>query len=339
MTDVSLDLRRQIASSVSPAAREKLDWLGALISAAPPSEPPQTLEAFDAAAAQAEVVAQFLTGPALAVLNPSIVENRLGGTSVLEVTPQGYVPDGSALVYVHGGGFVRNSARSTLLMAALIASSSGRKVISIDYTLSPRGTCVSIIEEVIAVWAALLETTEGSAMGLIGDSAGGCIIAAATHVMRDRAIAMPAALILLSPGTDMTGGGDTNLTLAAVDYLDADELTNGAKAYADGLPLDDPRVSPLFGDFSLGYPPVLLQAGTRELLLSDSVRLHRALRSAGVEAQLDIYDGMPHVFQSLLADTPEGFAAWREMTAFWERHIRPSSGPGNDVCVSSTAAG
>lgn len=324
MTDPSPDLRRRIAPSVSPAAREKLDWLGGLMSAAPPPNPPQTLDEFDAAAAQAEVIAQFLTSGALAAMNPVVLEGRLGGIPVLEITPRGDVHDGTVLVYVHGGGFVQNSARSSLLMAALIAAKSGRKVVSIDYTLAPRGNCESILEEVIAVWSALLETRAGAAMGLIGDSAGGCIAASVTHLLRDRSIAMPAALILLSPAADLTLGGDTNLTLTAVDYLDPAGLANGVKAYAGGLALDDPRVSPLFGDFGRGFPPTLLQAGTRELLLSDSVRLHRALRSADVEAQLDVYDGMPHVFQSLLADTPEGVAAWREMTLFWARHIRPA---------------
>ncbi|MFN4064978.1 MAG: alpha/beta hydrolase fold domain-containing protein, partial [Parazoarcus communis] len=143
-------------------------------------------------------------------------------------------------------GWSAEGAQATPKMAALIAASSGRKVVSIDYTLAPRGNCESILEEVIAVWSALLETRAGAAMGLIGDSAGGCIAASATHLLRDRSIAMPAALILLSPAADLTLGGDTNLTLTAVDYLDQAGLANGVKAYAGGLALDDPRVSPLF---------------------------------------------------------------------------------------------
>ena len=321
MTNTALDLRRLAAPSVSRAAREKLEWLAALISAAPPSKPPETLQEFDAAAATAELVANYLSDPALSALSPTIVETRLGGVPVLDVTPPSYVDDGSLVVYVHGGGFVRNSARSSLLMSALIASTTGRKVVSVDYTLAPRGTCVTIVQEVIDVWSALLETHDAKAMGLMGDSAGGTIAASVTHALRNRSLAVPAALVLLSPATDLTGAGDTHTTLAAVDYLNKDASASALRAYAGGLPFEDARLSPLFGEFARGYPPVLLQVGTREILLSDSVRLHRALRAHGVESQLDVYEGMPHVFQSLLADTPEGVAAWSEMRAFWARHL------------------
>jgi monoterpene epsilon-lactone hydrolase len=321
MTDALIDLRRYIAPSVSAAARTKLEWLTGLVMSAPPSKPPQSLEEFDAAAAHAEVIAEYLSRAAVAALSPTVVEARIGGVPVLEVTPKDYADDGTVVVYVHGGGFVRNSAKSSLLMAALTASTSGRKVVSIDYTLAPRGTCLTIVEEVVTVWSALLETHDAASVGLMGDSAGGCIAASATHLLRDRGIAMPAALILLSPSVDLTGGGDTHVTLAPVDYLDRDASASALRAYVGGLAFDDPRVSPLFGDFRKGYPPALIQAGTREILLSDSVRLHRALRAAGIEALLDVYEGMPHVFQSLLAEAPEGVAAWSEMTGFWTKHL------------------
>jgi acetyl esterase/lipase len=156
---------------------------------------------------------------------------------------------------------------------------------------------------------------------MMGDSAGGCIAAAATLALRDRGLPVPAALVLLSPCTDLAGGGDTNVTLEPVDYLDRATGAANRDAYAGGADLADPLVSPIHGDFTKGYPPVLLQAGTRELLLSDSVRLHRVLRAAGRASRLEIFEGMPHVFQSLFADTPEGQAAWADMTDFWAEYL------------------
>jgi monoterpene epsilon-lactone hydrolase len=129
--------------------------------------------------------------------------------------------------------------------------------------------------------------------------------------------------VLLSPVTDLASEGDTNVTLASVDYLDPRMLRLAYRAYASDGRLDHPFVSPVHGDFTRGFPPVLFQVGTRELLLSDSVRLHRAVRAAGQASRLELYEGMPHVFQSLLADAPEGKAAWAEIAAFWAEHLSP----------------
>jgi monoterpene epsilon-lactone hydrolase len=159
------------------------------------------------------------------------------------------------------------------------------------------------------------------APGLFGDSAGGCIAAAATLLLRERGMAMPAALALLSPVVDLAGGGDTNATLTAVDFLDRQTLTPGLRAYATEGEWANPLVSPIHGDFGAGYPPTLIQVGTREILLSDSVRMHRALRVAGQSSRLEVYEGMPHVFQRFLADTPEGKAAWSEIAGFWAAHL------------------
>jgi monoterpene epsilon-lactone hydrolase len=319
----SLDPRGRIAPSVSVEARAKLLALRDLVSGWAGRKPPETLAEFDEAVARGAAGAEMLGRATLNALQPDVTELNLGGTPTLEVRPQGYRDDGTALVYVHGGGFVQGSARSSLMTAALIASTSGRRVVSIDYQLSPRGTWATILEEVASAWRALLETgSRASGFGMIGDSAGGCIIAAAALLLRDRGVAMPGALVLLSPATDLAGEGDTNLTLASVDYLDRETMAVARRTYAAGADLKDPLVSPVHGDFSRGYPPVLTQVGTRELLLSDSVRLHRNLRASGQASRLEVYEGMPHVFQPLLADTPEGRHAWTEIAAFWSEHLK-----------------
>lgn len=315
--------RFPIAASVSPEAHAKLEGIRAFLLNISVPPPPRTLEEFDAAAARAALFGEQLSRPAIDALGTVATERTLGGVPTLDIAPKGHVDDGSVLVYVHGGGFTTGSARANLLVAALAADTTGRRVVSIDYTISPRGTWDTILDQVVAVWSALLDTgTDSAKMGLFGDSAGGCIVAAAALLLRDRGIAPPAALILLSPVVDMHGEGDTTVTLAPIDYLDSSTRELGRRAYAPGADLTNPLVSPLFGDFTKGYPPVLLQVGTRELLLSDSVRLHRKLRDAGQSSRLEVYEGMPHVFQSLLADAPEGRAAWTEMAEFWSGKLR-----------------
>ena len=315
--------RFPVAASVSPEARAKLEGIRAFLATLPPPPVPQSLADFDAAAARAEMFAGQLTKAAVDALAPKVTERVLGGVPTLDIVPCCHVEDGSILVYIHGGGFVSGSARANLLTGALAAATSGRRVVSVDYTIAPRGTWNTILDQVAAVWSALIdEGVDPARMGLFGDSAGACIAAAAALLFRISAIAPPAAIILLSPVVDLYGEGDTTVTLAPIDYLDASTRELARQAYAPGADLTDPLISPLFGDFTAGYPPVLIQVGTRELLLSDSVRFHRALRAAGQASRLEVYEGMPHVFQPLLADAPEGQAAWKEMADFWADHLQ-----------------
>ncbi len=323
MSSHKFDQRFYIAPSVSNEARAKLETARAMFSAVPVAALPQTLEDFDAAVERGALFAEQLSRSALDVLAPVVTERTLGGVAALDVRSRDYSDDGTALLYIHGGGFVQGSARANRLTAALAASTSGRRVISIDYTLAPRGTWKTILDQVASAWGALEQERPARALGLIGDSAGGCIAAAASLLLRERGSSMPAALVLLSPVTDLASEGDSNVTLAPVDYLDPRMLRLAYRAYASDGQLDHPFVSPVHGDFTRGFPPVLFQLGTRELLLSDSVRLHRAVRAAGQASRLELYEGMPHVFQSLLADAPEGKAAWAEIAAFWAEHLSP----------------
>ena len=314
------DPRTQIAPSVSPAAAAILRPIVTALAAMPRREPARTVEDFDAANARGAAFAEQIGAGAIAALAPNLHEWTANGTPVLTVTPRAPRNEATPLVYVHGGGFVSGSARANLLTAAVAADTSGRVVHSIDYRLAPRADWRTILEQVTAAWAAIADGA-AEAPGLFGDSAGGCIAAAATLLLRDRKAVMPGALMLMSPVTDLAGAGDTNGTLAHVDYLERRLLEPALHAYAPEDDWTNPLVSPLHADFGPGFPPVLIQVGTRELLLSDAVRLHRALRAAGRSSRLEVYDGMPHVFQPLLARTPEGEQAWAEIAAFWSEHL------------------
>lgn len=317
---MTYDPRQFVAPSVSQEASSILLMVGAVLKAMPSLPIPSSQEDFDAAALRAEAWAEPMITAPLAKLKPKTSRWVANGVPILTVTPKGFKPGGAALVYIHGGGFVSGSAHSSRLTAALAASTAGRIVHSIDYTLSPRADHRMILEEVAMAWAGIVAREE-QLPGLLGDSAGGCIAASATLAIRDNGQPMPKALALLSPVVDLAGGGDTNRTLAAVDYLERDRLEIGLRGYADPTDWGSPLASPIHGDFSAGFPPTLIQVGTRELLLSDSVRLHRALRAAGRSSRLELFEGMPHVFQPLLAETPEGVAAWADMASFWQEHL------------------
>lgn len=316
---MSDDPHQFIAPSVSPEAAAILRMVANALAALPPRPIPTTQAAFDIAAADAERWAEAMIATPFAWLDPAVAEWDAGGVRILTVTPKTVARGAAALVYIHGGGFVSGSARSSRLTAALAAAHSGRVVHSIDYTLAPRADHRRILDQVTGSWNAIV-AREGAIPGLFGDSAGGCIAAAATLLLRDRGDALPGALALLSPVVDLAGGGDTNRTLAAVDYLDRDRLDPGLRGYAPPSEWGSPLASPIHGDFT-DFPPTLLQVGTRELLLSDSVRFHRALRAAGRSSRLEVFEGMPHMFQPLLAETPEGIAAWSDMAAFWREHL------------------
>ena len=139
---------------------------------------------------------------------------------------------------------------------------------------------------------------------MFGDSAGGGLVAGSVLKMRDEGVGIPAAIVLWSPWTDVTGEGDTYVTLKDDDLFISEDLMleNMAGAYANIADQKSPYVSPIYGNFSNGFSPALIQVGTKEILLSDSVRLYQALDQADIPVKLDVYEGMPHVFQSTLAE-------------------------------------
>src|SRR5882762_10192920 len=249
---------------------------------------------------------------------PTITEYMLGGIPVLDVRPKGWRENGKVVVYTHGGAHVMYSAESTLGRAVIFASDTGHRVISVDYTLAPEAKFNQITEQIVTVYQALLKDDHRFEDILsYGDSFGGGLAASVILKMRDQRLGMPAAAVLVSPWVDVTRTGDTEFTLqhAEPNYLYDQHSKNAAGAYADPKDQKHPYVSPVYGDYSKGFPPTLIQGGTRELFLSHFVRQYRAIDGAGGTAVLDLYDGMPHVFQMRrqLADAPETEAAMKKM--------------------------
>jgi epsilon-lactone hydrolase len=241
----------------------------------------------------------------------------LGGVPVVDVRPLGWKDDGKILLYTHGGGYVTGGPDSSL--NAWVADETGLRIISIGYTLAPESKWDRTTDQVIAVFQALKkEGYKPKDMAIFGDSAGGGLAAGSVLKMRDKGLGMPSAVVLWSPWADITETGDTYVTLKNADpILDYPmQLKGAADAYADPKDQKNPYVSPVYGDYSKGFPPTLVQGGTKEIFLSDFVRQYRAIDNAGGTAVLDIYEGMPHVFQAFIFDSPESQQAMTKMKKF-----------------------
>jgi len=205
--------------------------------------------------------------------------------------------DDRLLVFVHGGGYSLGSATTHRPLAARLARALELPALLPDYRLAPEHPCPAALDDLLAVWRALPSAVQAQAV-LAGDSAGGGLALALSMILRDAGEPLPAALILLSPWTDLTISGesvdrfaerDALLTRAGLEFM--------AARYAGDLAADDFRVSPLFGRFE-GLPPTLIQVGGNEALLDDARRAAQSAERAGVNVTLQIWDGQGHVFQA-----------------------------------------
>ena len=249
----------------------------------------------------------------------TVEQGELGGIPVLDVRPKGWKDNGKAIVYTHGGAHVMYSAASMLGRAVIAAHTTGLRVISVDYTLAPHVKYNPMSDQVVASIHALVKQGQRLAdTAIYGDSSGGGLAAAVVLKMRDRGLGMPAAAVLASAWLDVTPSGDTETTLRDADPNQLYEKHSkfAAAAFADPKDQKDPYASPVYGDFSKGFPPTLIQGGPKETLLSGFVRLYQALDAAGVPVKLDLYEGMVHNFQDRIPDAPESILARKKMRDF-----------------------
>lgn len=264
------------------------------------------------------------SAPILASIPHSVTEIDLGGIPALDIRTADWRDDGRLLVYTHGGAHTMYSARSMLGRALLAADNSKIRVVSIDYTLAPHAKFDKMTDQTVTAFAALLE--QGAKLertAIYGDSSGGGLAAATVLKMRDRGLGMPAAAVLVSPWLDVTADGDTETTLHDADPNQLYELhgVHAAAAFADPADQRHPYASPVYGDFSKGFPPTLIQGGLKETLLSGFVRFYQALDQAGIPTKLDLYEGMIHNFQDRLGDAPESVVSRAKMKDFLARYI------------------
>ena len=202
------------------------------------------------------------------------------------------------ILHCHGGGYSTGSSLYARTLTSKLAESTSMDVLCFDYRLAPEHPYPAAPEDAMKVWDYLMLLGYGARdIILTGDSAGGNLALSLVLKLKEQGRLLPRGIVLMSPWTDLTSSGKSFETKAEVDpVLDRDYIDQMVAAYAPDMDLKQPLISPLFGDFE-GFPPVYIQAGENEILLSDSLRLHQALVDANVSVKMDTYKGMWHVFQ------------------------------------------
>jgi len=259
-------------------------------------------------------------------LGVTVEPTTIAGVKAFTVKPKS-VPPGNGdrvLLHLHGGIRVLNPGEAGTREAILMAGLAGFKVISVDYRMPPDFPFPAALDDAFAVYREMLKTIAPQRIGVFGTSAGGSLTL--TTLLRAKAekLPMPGAIAAGTPTVDLSKTGDSLFTNAGVDNVLGTQdgfIRATALLYANGRDLKDPLLSPVYGDVH-GFPPAILTSGTRDLYLSNTVRMHRKLRAAGVEAVLQVWEGQSHA-QYMLADVsvPELHEYHDEVARFFDRHL------------------
>jgi len=280
--------------TISDAARQAL----AAGAVSPPLAWPagDDLEGWRTAVAESATMWEPVAAEMLAGCRATVETRPIGGVTCHVGTPAVLNDATSRRLYLflHGGAFVFGAGAYAKAWGGVMADRLGVTTISVDYRCPPDHPFPAAPQDVVAVYEALTEVIDPTQIVIGGSSAGGNLAAAAALMIRDKGLRPPAGVVLLTPEVDLTESGDSFRTNALLDVVLKGPLPDCNAVYAGGHALDDPYLSPLFADFAKGFPPTLIQTGTRDLFLSNSVLMHRKLRKAGVEAELHVWEAMPH---------------------------------------------
>ena len=242
------------------------------------------------------------------------------------VIPPNAAPRG-AILYLHGGAYILGSARTHRGLVARDRTGGRLRALSLDYRLAPEDPFPAGRDDVLAALAYLERQGFPTAeLVLAGDSAGGGLVLSTLLTLRERGLPQPAGAALLSPWADLAGEVASRQTRAAADpYLKPGD-SPAARAYAAAAPLNDPLISPVHADLT-GLPPLLIQVGTDEILLDDSVILAARAQRAGVPVQLQIYKHVWHVWHFFAPVLAQARAAIAAVGAFAQAHAAPVDQP------------
>jgi len=265
--------------------------------------------------AQRPLLEQMLTSQPLPA-DVRVTPGDLGGIPVIFIDIADVEPRG-IIFHIHGGGFALGSAGGSAGLASSLARKTGMRAVSVDYRLAPEHPYPAALQDVTAAYRALAGQA-GSAGRIVvsGESAGGNLAIELLIAGQAEGLTMPAAALLLSPVTDLTVTGSSYAGKAHADpAISAQAIRTRAADYLAGTDPADPLVSPIFADLS-GLPPLLIQAGSHEVLLDDATRLAVKAAADDVAVILDITPGVPHVFQAFAALLDEGDAALNRAARF-----------------------
>jgi monoterpene epsilon-lactone hydrolase len=239
----------------------------------------------------------------------TVTAAELGGVPVAEITVDGIEPR-HVVLYFHGGVYVMGDAFLAADLASQVGRRTGATVMSVGYRLAPEHPYPAAVDDALAAYDALLRNgTAPSDIIFAGESAGGGLAVATLVNARDHGLPLPAAAFVMSPYADLTLAGATMETKREADpLLSPEALRARVPDYTSGQDAARGLISPVFADLS-GLPPLIIQAGTHEVLLDDAVRLARQAATADVEVTLDVTPGVPHVFQAYYPILDEAAAA------------------------------
>lgn len=270
--------------------------------------------------------AAMLGLPALReALRVKVEPMTMDGVKVHIVTPADIPPENRnrLLVHVHGGCFVSFPGESGTGEAIFMAGFGRFKVISVDYRMPPDHPYPAALDDAMTVYKAATKMAAPKNMAIFGSSAGGNLTLAMALRAKQDNLPLPGAIAPGTPMSDLTLAGDSFRTNAMVDNVlvaPGASCDQRAALYANGRDLKDPMLSPIYGDVR-GFPPTILTTGTRDLLLSNTVLMHRKLRNAGVEAVLQVFEGQSHAHYYRDVNAPETREAFDEIARFFDKHL------------------
>jgi epsilon-lactone hydrolase len=260
-------------------------------------------------------------------LGVSVEQAIIGGVNAYIVTPKD-IPErhrNKLVIHFHGGGFLLGAGEVGASGAILFAAYGGYKVISVDYRMPPDHPFPAAVDDALAVYRVVIAGTDPRCIAVEGGSAGGNILLSLMLRIKQEGLPMPAAIAPNTPEADLTWNGDSFHTNEWADNVlvtpTRGYLDGGAKLYAAGHDLTDPFISPAYGDFH-GFPPGIMVTGTRDLLLSPTIMVHRKLRRAGIDAELHVYEGQSHS-QYLFAPRSETTREiYGDIARFFDKYLK-----------------
>jgi epsilon-lactone hydrolase len=254
----------------------------------------------------------------------TLTSGSLGGVSTLDIATAGS-PD-SVLLWFHGGWYSMGSPLAGAALSSDVALRTGARIVSVDYRLAPEHPYPAALEDARAAYRALLDSgVSPRDVAMVGESAGGGLVVSTLVSLVEEGLPQPAAAVLFSPWADLTLSGESMSSKVGIDpVFDPEKVRVRVADYVGDADPADPAISPIFADLS-GLPPLLIQAGSYEILLDDSVRLAARAAAADVSVSLEVTPGVPHVFQAFAPVLDEGDAALDNVTRFLETHMRVST--------------
>lgn len=228
--------------------------------------------------------------------------------------------DRRLIIYIHGGGFMWSSADAHCGVISRVADAAKTNTLALDYQVAPFSPFPGAIQEGVALYKAMLnEGYQPEEIVLVGDSAGGGLVLSVLYALKCEGVSLPACAVISSAYIDLTNSGESIEWVTKDPCVSREGLDICVEHYLQGADPADPLANVLFADVT-GFPPILLQVGSRERLLSDSTRFAAKADSAGVKAKLEIYDACVHLWHWWVPDAPESHEAIRNIANFIVEH-------------------